>query len=455
MPVELSERELLDAIAVLGERHDDGARIAQHALGWLGWEGEGPLLLRRYDVQVFAWYQLPVKFLASLEDKREIARGVALTLEQLGGQAATYARVLRSPETDQLLESWELSGSIGRLRFRELLADSGLEPPDTELLSWGQMMELEEASIREDVITALERAIEDGRLIPGERAFRRRQAEIVNTALLEAVDDCESRSRLEVVHAERIARWVRHGVTGRGSEERSRIIEPIAGLITAPARGIDPDAARDALEPVLWLLELAGGGITLTQTGALNRALVRDAAEHWPAWWNGELFGPPNRADELALLSAIDDLLRRSRLVRRAGRQLKITKRGTALRADPAALAVALCSELLTGDGFDPACAELVAALMLDDAAIDSSRKLAEQIHPAIVAAGWQSGGRPPEATHLTWPVGEFLLVAEALGILQRTSEGSRLRQALSGVGRALLIAGLRARATAPRKLAA
>ncbi len=278
-------------------------------------------------------YQLPAKFLASLEDKREVARGVALTLEQLGGQAATYARVLRSHETDQLPESWERSGSIGRMRFRELLTDSGLEPPDAELLSWGQMMELEEAGIRDDVITVLERAIEDGRLIAGERAFRRRRAETVNTALLEAVDDRASRSRLEVVHVERIARWVRHGVTGRGSDERSRIIDPVARLITATARGIDPGAARDALEPVLWLLELTGDGITLTQTGALNRALVLDAAERWPAWWNGEQFGPPNRADELALHRA---------------------------------------------------CAELVAARMLNGAAIDSSRELAEQIHPAI-----------------------------------------------------------------------
>lgn len=455
MPVELSERELLDAIAVLRERDEDGARMARDALGSLGWEGEGPMLLRRYDVQVFAWYQLPVKYLASLEDKREVARGVALTLEQLGGRAASYARVLRAPETDQLLECWELSGSIGRMRFRELLAESGLEVPDTELLRWGQMMELEEASIREDVITALERAIEDGRLIPGERLFRRRQVDIVSAALLEPADDRESRSRLEAVHAERIARWVRHGVIGRGSEERSRIIGPIAGLITATAPDIDPDAVRGALAPVLWLLELAAAGITLTQTGALNRALVRDAAERWPAWWDGELFGPPNRAEELALLSAIDSLLRRSRLLRRAGRQLKITKRGTALRADPTGLAVTLCSELLTGEGFESACAELVVALILDGAAIDSSRKLAEQIHPAIVAAGWQTGDGPPEAIHLTWPVGDFLLVAEALGILERTSEDSRFPQGLSDVGRALLIAGLRARATAPGKLPA
>ena len=203
------------------------------------------------------------------------------------------------------------------------------------------------------------------------------------------------------------------------------------------------------------MLELDGDGITLTQTGALNRALVREAAERWPAWWTGSSLARRTAPTNLRFWSTIDDLLRRSRLIRRAGRQLKITKRGTALRADPAALAVALCSERLTGDGFDRACAELVAALMLNGAAIDSSRKLAEQIHSAIVAAGWQSGGRAPEATHLTWPVGDFLLVAEALGILERTSEASRLRQGLSGVGRALLVAGPRARATAPGKLTA
>ncbi|MGO9973736.1 MAG: hypothetical protein ACLP01_13210 [Solirubrobacteraceae bacterium] len=32
----------------------------------MGWEGEGSLLLRRYDVQLFAWYTLTRKFLMSL-----------------------------------------------------------------------------------------------------------------------------------------------------------------------------------------------------------------------------------------------------------------------------------------------------------------------------------------------------------------------------------------------------
>ncbi len=53
MPVELTERALRDAVAVLGEWDHNGAHTAQAALEWMGWEREGPLLLRRYDVQLF------------------------------------------------------------------------------------------------------------------------------------------------------------------------------------------------------------------------------------------------------------------------------------------------------------------------------------------------------------------------------------------------------------------
>ena len=102
MPVQLTERALRDAIAVIGEHDDAGAREAESALHWMGWEGEGPLLLRRYDVQLFAWYTLPRKFLTSLEHKRAAAQALARTLERLGERAAGYADVCRSAETDAL-----------------------------------------------------------------------------------------------------------------------------------------------------------------------------------------------------------------------------------------------------------------------------------------------------------------------------------------------------------------
>ncbi|MBA3407858.1 MAG: hypothetical protein H0U06_07330, partial [Solirubrobacterales bacterium] len=121
MPVELTERALRDALALAGEWDGDDAPAAQAALEWMGWEGEGSLWLRRYDVQLFVWYTLPRKFLASLEHKREAAAALARTLDRLGERAATYAEVCRSPETDELLCAWEAEDPAASQRLRDLL----------------------------------------------------------------------------------------------------------------------------------------------------------------------------------------------------------------------------------------------------------------------------------------------------------------------------------------------
>jgi hypothetical protein len=54
----------------------------------------------------------------------------------------------------------------------------------------------------------------------------------------------------------------------------------------------------------------------LTQTHALARTVVREAAERWPRWWDAELFGAPYQEADLAVLGAVDEGLRRLRLVR-------------------------------------------------------------------------------------------------------------------------------------------
>jgi hypothetical protein len=265
----------------------------------MGWEGEGPLLLRRYDVQLFVWYALPHKFVASLEQKLEVAVALARMLECLGGRAARYAEVCRSPETDDLLRAWDAEDPAAPQRLRELLDRSGIEPPDTDLLAWGQVVGFEEARVRERVATALEEAIEGGRLSPGSAGFRRRQAEVANAALQEPWDGSDARSRLDAVQAERLERWLE-----RGSAERRAIIERVADIVAAVAPRIEPSVAGAALEPALWLLERAHHGIALTQTGALNRALVREAAERCPDWWDADLCGPPNREDEVAVCAS-------------------------------------------------------------------------------------------------------------------------------------------------------
>jgi hypothetical protein len=452
MPVEVTERQLRDAIAVIGERHEIRGRAAASVFEWLGWEGEGPLLLRRYDVQHFAWYTLPRKFLTDLQDKRETAEIMALTLDQLDGRAQSYAEICRSAETDALLCAWEAEDPTAWQRFRELLDASGIEPPDTDLLAWGHVMGFDEARVRDEVATALEQAIEDGRLTPGGRGFAQAQATIAESALREPWDGDEQRTRLEVVHAERLERWARHG-SARPSGERDAIIEPVLGLLATAPEPISADAARAALGPVLWLLDRAADGIALTQTGALNRALVREVAERWPSWWAADLFGAPSREDDVPLLTELHDLLRRVRLLRRTGKRLTTTARGRALAADPPALLRELTRPLIAGDTFEAACGELAVALIVVGAVVDYTPRLAEEVRPAIVAAGWQAGGEPPAREHVSWAIADFLRPAEALGLIEPAPGDTRLRSGplhLTDVGRAALTDALRARATRP-----
>jgi hypothetical protein len=87
----------------------------------MGSEGEGPLLLRRYDVHPFVWYTLPRKFLTTLEHKREAANTLARTLERIGGRAASYTHMCRVRDTDELLCAWENGDPGAWRRFREPL----------------------------------------------------------------------------------------------------------------------------------------------------------------------------------------------------------------------------------------------------------------------------------------------------------------------------------------------
>lgn len=100
MPVTLPARAVGDALARLQEQELD----AEPALASLGWDWEGPLRIRRYDVLVYLWYQLPTKYLASLETKRDVAAALAALLEQL--RADEYAAICRTPEVEEMLALW-------------------------------------------------------------------------------------------------------------------------------------------------------------------------------------------------------------------------------------------------------------------------------------------------------------------------------------------------------------
>src|SRR4051794_9232229 len=67
MPIRIEAETLHHALARLEEWDREAAIDARSSLSWLGWDDEGPLLLRRYDLQLHLWYELPTKVSASLE----------------------------------------------------------------------------------------------------------------------------------------------------------------------------------------------------------------------------------------------------------------------------------------------------------------------------------------------------------------------------------------------------
>lgn len=260
-------------------------------------------------------------------------------------------------------------------------------------------------------------------------------------------------TRVEAVQAERLERWLDPRL--RRGPERGIIVGSVAAAIGAGARPIDPDSARVAVGPALWLLDRAEDAIALTQTGALSRAFVRAMVEQWPAWWYADASGPPNREDDVALLHELVALLRAARLIRRKARTVVITRRGRELRDDPAKLLSALAEQLLAGESFRAACAELASALILDGVAAHDIDGLAGRIHPAIAEQGWRSPDGPVSRHHVAWMTADVLRAAEAIGLLARAQGAAPRRRGslvLAEAGRFGLIAGLRARAIAPAR---
>lgn len=150
----------------------------------------------------------------------------------------------------------------------------------------------------------------------------------------------------------------------------------------------------------------------------------------------------------MTLLYELHELLRRLRLLRRSGRRLLTTARGRELLADPPALLLAVATDLLAANDFRAACTELAVALLLAGFETDWSEPIASQVHPAIVAEGWQSAGEPPSVRDVSWSIADFIRPAKAAGLIERQGDFPFHRKplVLSAGGRGALIAALSAR---------
>jgi hypothetical protein len=333
------DRRLADAVVVrLSERDRRLGEDARAAVEWLtGFEGNDvPAVFSRRELQLFLWYQLPKKWLIRTAEQQAVAEALACFFDEVGEEAAPLATLCRSTQTAELIRnrSKNLAAALER---------SGLEPPDTPLLTWSEFMSIEEALEHDLVANILEDAVDAGELLPGAKRWRQRQARLVERYL--ANPDDSGTAPVARIHAARRQAWL--DLRGRGPEERELLEDALTATDPRPPSQAE---AEEAVEPLLWLLDQLAHGVKLTQTGALPRAVVRAAVERYPDWWDTQAVGPPYQEAELYPLGVLHDLVSELKL---AGRRatLQLSPKGRALRADPQRLvgevAAAMAQDLL------------------------------------------------------------------------------------------------------------
>ena len=155
----------VDAVIAAVERHDaelaNGMRVAADGLT----AGEGEERISQSSLQAFLWYELPRTY--PHDAWRPVAEAAGVLLALLG--LDRYAAIARSSTTTAVLDAWENASAKGFARFRAANTASGVKPPDTELLAWGEVFGMAEAAALQSVEVALER--DRGRRLPARQGF--------------------------------------------------------------------------------------------------------------------------------------------------------------------------------------------------------------------------------------------------------------------------------------------
>jgi hypothetical protein len=197
---------------------------APHVLEWLLSEDDPVDDLSAHEVLQFVWYTPPVKWAVDPEELAEASEATAAILREVG--PPRVAALLRSPAPVEIRKRWLADDRDAVARFTKALADSGYDPPDTDLPAWGSVMGIDEAGVRSTHARVLEQAVEAGTVVPGRSGWRRTQANLTEAWLTTPSLAHGGRTPVEKVHAERREAWLRG--------QHLRVAELVAPLLARP-----------------------------------------------------------------------------------------------------------------------------------------------------------------------------------------------------------------------------
>jgi hypothetical protein len=409
--------------------------------------GEGTDMIHQAALQQWLWWQLPRRY--PEEDWRGLADAAAELLDELG--LAHLALVARSDETMAILNAWEHGTDTGAKAFHKAQHASGVEPPDTEFFAWGSVMGGDEAAALDTVERALGQAIRSGDLVPGAPRWRSRAIAISEQILTQSLDFPPGQTLVNLVVTERVGRWIDSARHPRLRELRASVANRLLNPIEPPAN------ADEVVGPIRWLIELASAprGAELTQSNYLARTAVLAAVERF-GWWDWSK--PPHSEADVHQLSTIRQAATRLRLVRRRGRRLYSTKRGSQLYGEPTDLWRSLAEETEDGEEFTRMVTELVALRILQERVeIDG---IATEVGLILAAQGWSTPSgpiTPNEVFSAIWRALRWWRLFSMLDEVESIWEPGTGRSmnphtvAFNTSGEATALAYLRSRAAGPR----
>ncbi len=405
-----------EALAALGRVEPELAEDARAAWSALT-DGNGPEVVTQWRVQLFCWDELTRSWGGDAQGRWRVAQALAALLDALG--MPRYAGIARGETTRQVLLAADSTGDRGRGLARKAAQRSGIDPPGTELLTWGAVMEAAEAYALEAVADRLEMAIAAGDLVPGGRGWRDLQAEITVDVLTSPRPELRGRTPYEGVLDERLARWVK----GPRSTTRSGVLAPLQQRLREP---VDPGMAAPAralLRPLDWLLTEIGDGLALTAAGYLPPRTVARALDD--LGWREELIGPASREVDAYPVLVLRETATRLGLVRRRGQRLVATPSGRTAINDGRALWAAVAGGLIGPDHSALAVAwEVVLAVLESDDAI-AEEDVRALVQAVVTESGWRVAGRREPSDSDTGPL--FFSVLRELRWLELVEESGAL----------------------------
>ena len=410
------------------------------------WPGEDVDLAHQAAVQSFLWWDLPRRH--GPRDWDALAEATAVLLEAVG--KGRLSDIARSAQTAEVLGAWRADPAEGAAACRSAQAASGVEPPDTEVLAWGSILGPEEADALGAVERALSHAVANGELVPGGSRARADARRITDRVLTTPLELPPGQTLAGLVTTERISHWIELAGHPALSEWRASVANRLLNPVTVE----DPVSAT---APVRWLIELAAppDGAPLTQSGYLPRAGVVEAAERF-GWWDWPK--APRSESDVHQLTTVREAARRLHLVRRRGRRLVATTNGMQLLDRPDQLWSSVATETEEGGEFPLAVTEVVGLRLLGGRV--EPHQLVADVHPALSAQGWTSGGEGITAEHVASAIYIPIRWWSLFGVLDeerpRWDRETKVQlnphtYGLHPEGESMVLAFLRARATRPR----